>query len=176
MTKVMRLSRMLTSNCWPQCVVCPCPRAIYMHKIMKKCAENRRAELFFETCNQWSKWWLFCFHKKNCPYQNLYQVVVCSCPGAFFKWWPWVDLDHFYDRVKFVSWSFCTAYTAFSAMYFQVCSNAAYLQHSGERYRTNGPLVRFRHWKDLVNKVSGEPLELGSYLAYRLCARCRWPD
>ena len=19
-----------------------------------------------------------------------------------FKWWPWVDLDHFYDRVKFV--------------------------------------------------------------------------
>ena len=26
-------------------------------------------------------------------------------------------------------------------MYFQVCSNSAYTQHSGERYRTNGPLV-----------------------------------
>ena len=26
-------------------------------------------------------------------------------------------------------------------MYFQVCSNSAYPQHSGERYRTNGPLV-----------------------------------
>ena len=26
-------------------------------------------------------------------------------------------------------------------MYFQVCSNAAYPQHSDERYRTNGPLV-----------------------------------
>ena len=39
--------------------------------------------------------------------QNLYQVIVCPCPGAFFKWWPWVDLDHFYDRVKFVSWCFC---------------------------------------------------------------------
>ena len=26
-------------------------------------------------------------------------------------------------------------------MYFQVCSNSAYSQHSGERYRTNGPLV-----------------------------------
>ena len=31
--------------------------------------------------------------------------------------------------------------------------------------------------KDLVNKISGEPLELGSwYLAYRMCPRCRWPD
>ena len=26
-------------------------------------------------------------------------------------------------------------------MYFQVCSNSAYPQHSGERYRTIGPLV-----------------------------------
>ena len=26
-------------------------------------------------------------------------------------------------------------------MYFQVCSNSAYPQHSGERYRTNGPLA-----------------------------------
>ena len=30
---------------------------------------------------------------------------------------------------------------------------------------------------NLVNKISGEPLELGSwYLAHRLCPRCRWPD
>ena len=26
-------------------------------------------------------------------------------------------------------------------MYFQVCSNSTYPQHSGERYRTNGPLI-----------------------------------
>ena len=26
-------------------------------------------------------------------------------------------------------------------MYFQVCSNSTYPQHSGERYKTNGPLV-----------------------------------
>ena len=25
-------------------------------------------------------------------------------------------------------------------MYFQICSNSAYPQHSGERYRTSGPL------------------------------------
>ena len=26
-------------------------------------------------------------------------------------------------------------------MYFQACSNSEYPQHSGERFRTNGPLV-----------------------------------
>ena len=30
---------------------------------------------------------------------------------------------------------------------------------------------------NLVSKISGEPLQLGSwYLAHRLCPRCRWPD
>ena len=29
---------------------------------------------------------------------------------------------------------------------------------------------------NIVNKISGKPLELGScYLAHRLCPRCRWP-
>ena len=31
-------------------------------------------------------------------------------------------------------------------MYFQVCSNSTYPQHSGERYRTNGPLVYQSHY------------------------------
>ena len=30
-----------------------------------------------------------------------------SMPWAFFKWWHWVDRDHFYDRVRRVSWCFC---------------------------------------------------------------------
>ena len=34
-------------------------------------------------------------------------------------------------------------------MYFQVCSNSAYPQHSGERYRTNGPLV-FTYFSKMV--------------------------
>ena len=45
------------------------------------------------------------------------------------------------------------------------------------------PPFRLRHLahkrpKDLVNKISGTPFELGSwYLAYRsLCPRCTWPD
>ena len=28
-------------------------------------------------------------------------------------------------------------------MYFQVCSNSTYPRHSGERYGTNSPLVRY---------------------------------
>ena len=36
-------------------------------------------------------------------------------------------------------------------MYFQVCSYSTYPQHSGERYRTNGPLVYF--YGTVQNKV-----------------------
>ena len=48
--------------------------------------------------------------------QNLYQVVVgISMPcRAFFKWWPWVALDHFYDRVNFVSICFCMGDSLYS--------------------------------------------------------------
>ena len=51
--------------------------------------------------------------------QNLYQLAVhvCPCPGDFFKWWPCVDLDHFYDRVKFVP-DASVAYWALSALVF----------------------------------------------------------
>ena len=50
------------------------------------------------------------------------QVVVCQCPGAFFRWWPWVDLDHFYDRVEFVPDAsvWVTAYRALSALVFLI--------------------------------------------------------
>ena len=70
---------------------------------------------------------------------NLYQVVVCLCPGAFF---PWVELDHTYDRIIFFPDASVWVRTLNDlVLYFQVCSNSAYPQHSGERYRTNGPLV-----------------------------------
>ena len=62
-----------------------------MHKIMRQ-----RGSFW-----NWYKMTAIVRASKCC--QNLYQVVVCPCPGAFFKWWPWVDLDHFYDGVKFVS-------------------------------------------------------------------------
>ena len=55
--------------------------------------------------------------------------------------YPDLDPD---DRVKFVTDAsvWVTAHRALSALVFQsFFSNSAYPQHSGERYRTNGPLV-----------------------------------
>ena len=37
-------------------------------------------------------------------------------------------------------------------MYFQVCSNSAYPEHSGEPYRTNGPLVIISNSKRIERK------------------------
>ena len=57
----------------------------------------------------------------------------------------WVDLDHF------MTWS--NLFPNASAwliqhmvMFFQACSMSAYPMHSGERYRTNGPLVLNIHF------------------------------
>ena len=38
-------------------------------------------------------------------------------------------------------------------MYFQVCSNSAYPQHSGERYRIIGPLVIFVFFKEACQSM-----------------------
>ena len=74
---------------------------------------------------------------------NLVYIIGHSSTSNVLIWWPLIDLDHFYDRVKLVSECFCMVESFYSIvlMYFQVCSNSAYPQHSGERYRTNGPLV-----------------------------------
>ena len=61
-----------------------------------------------------------------------------------FKWWHWVDLDHSFDMIKFVSYCFCmgeSLYSIYIVMYFQACVKSAYPIHSGERYRIMGPLV-----------------------------------
>ena len=68
-------------------------------------------------------------------------MVVCPCPGACFQTmslgWPWP----FYDRLKFVPDASVELIEHWGLLYFQICSNSAYPQHSGERYSTNGPLV-----------------------------------
>ena len=42
-------------------------------------------------------------------------------------------------------------------MYFQACSNSTYLMHSGDRYRTIGPLVLCCYWK-LIRHASHIPV------------------
>ena len=46
---------LLTSKVCPQGVFCPCPRAIYMYKIIKNVYKIRFRRDHFETCNIWAK-------------------------------------------------------------------------------------------------------------------------
>ena len=56
-----------------------------------------------------------------------------------FKWWHWVDHDH--GKLCFLMPMRGWKLIQHIVLYFQACSNSAYPMHSGERYRTNGPLV-----------------------------------
>ena len=49
-------------------------------------------------------------------------------------------------------------------MYFQVCSNSAYPQHSDERYRTNGPLV--------VDNIKEDCVLLGKHGSFKGSSTC----
>ena len=52
-------------------------------------------------------------------------------------------------------------------MYFQVCSNSTYPQHSGERYRTNGPLViNVLGMVHLTEYLVHMPLEITIHFVY----------
>ena len=55
--------------------------------------------------------------------------------------WPWPFLWH--GQICFLMLLHGWKLIQHIVMYFQACSNSAYPQHSGERYRTNGPLVPF---------------------------------
>ena len=71
--------------------------------------------------------------------QNLYQVVVCP----FSNDDPGLTLTIFMTGsnlflLLLYRWQLIEHWVL---MYSKVCSNSAYRQHSGERYRTNGPLV-----------------------------------
>ena len=57
----------------------------------------------------------------NKSFKMLSELVPSGCMpmlrGFFFKWLPCVGLDHFYDRVKFVSWCFCMGDRLYSIEY-----------------------------------------------------------
>ena len=46
--------------------------------------------------------------KGRCPW-NLYAALGARVLSSLFKWWPWVDLDLFYGKVKFGTLCFCMA-------------------------------------------------------------------
>ena len=78
------------------------------------------------------------------------------------------DLDHFYDRVKFVSECLCmdeSSYSIECSCISMFCTNSAYPQHSCERYRTNGTLVIYFNKLDL-NFISSACLGLTEYILW----------
>ena len=47
------------------------------------------------------------------PWNLVYSIGYWSTTNVFI-WWPWVDLGHFYDGVKFVSECFCMRASSYS--------------------------------------------------------------
>ena len=72
---------LLTSEVCPQGVVCPCPRAIYMYKIIKNVYKIRFWQGRFETCNIWAK-------RKGLPVVIKSLSPICCLPlsWAIYMW------------------------------------------------------------------------------------------
>ena len=53
-------------------------------------------------------WWKTCSSEPGgrLPWILVYNIGYSSTTNVFI-WWPWVELDYFYDRVRFVFECFC---------------------------------------------------------------------
>ena len=74
---------LLTSKFGSQGIVCPCPRAIYIHKIMKKknCKKSEFNNIFLKLATNDQSDNAFLFTSKFCPHG-----VVCPCPRATYMY------------------------------------------------------------------------------------------
>ena len=72
---------LLTSKVCPQGILCPCPGAIYMYKIIKNVYKIRFRRDHFETCNIWAK-------RKGLPVviKVLSPMGCLPLPGAIYMW------------------------------------------------------------------------------------------
>ena len=85
---------LLASNFWPQGVFCPCPRAVYMYKIIKNVYEIRFRRDHFETCNMGKEKRPFCCHQNfvskglSAPALGLYTCIKALkyIPGPGVRW------------------------------------------------------------------------------------------
>ena len=73
--------------CWhqkfaPKGFICPCPRAIYMYKIIKNVYKIRFRRDHYETCNIWAK------RKGLSVVIKILSPIDClPLPGAIYIWW-----------------------------------------------------------------------------------------
>ena len=84
-----------------------------------------------------------CWHQNFVPWSCL--PLTCGCivsnddPGL--KLTIFMTVSNLFQMLLY-GWQLIEHWVL---LYFPVCSNSAYPQHSGERYRINGPLVR-QNW------------------------------
>ena len=69
---------LLTSNFCPQVVVCPCPEAIYMYKIIKTCIKSIFKEIYLKLATNGQSDKTFLFTSTFCL-----QGVVCPIPWGY---------------------------------------------------------------------------------------------
>ena len=107
--------------------------------------------------------------------KTLPELLPSGCmpmPWGFFQmmtlcWsWPFLWQGQICFLVRLYGWQIIQHCVP---MYFQLCSNSAYPQHSGERYRTNGPLVVDNMKEDCV--LFGKLRKL-QRVVHVLCALC----
>ena len=117
-------------------VVCPCPGALYIHVWNKTKYHIKGIFLELEQNDG---------NKKS--FKMLPDLVPGGCmpmPCFFFSNdYPVLTLSIFMTGsnlflMLLYGWQLIKHWVLLD---FQVCSNSAYPQHSGEQYRTNGPLV-----------------------------------
>ena len=74
---------------------------------------------------------LLLWNQKAADFDSSCVALIAQMLPTLFKWWPWVDFDLFYGKVKFGPFYFCMGMIP---------------MHSGERHRTNGPLVCIKNY------------------------------
>ena len=112
---------------------------IYMFEIKQNINYNNEAKgIFLELVQN---------DGNNKSFKMFPELVPSGCmpmPWGFFQmmtvgWlWPFFMTGSNLFLMLLYTWQLIEQWVL---LYFQVCSNSAYPQHSGERYRTNGPLV-----------------------------------
>ena len=86
---------------------------------------------------------IFLWNQEADDFETWYTASVTRVLTIFHMMtlgWPWLFVwqGQICFRMLLHGWKLIQLWVL---MYFQVCSNSTYAQHSGERYRTNGPLV-----------------------------------
>ena len=103
-------------------------------------------------------------------FEILYATSGAQVLPSFFKWWHWVDLDLFYDKVKFGSLCFCIKgkingfFRNYSSQWFKTSNRRPKWQEVPVNIKTMslggcmppalGLYTCIKSWKNCINQTS----------------------